>query len=134
MPGKIDWFARGLPVEGDQEPVPRVKDVLRDDVVRAGLDEPVGQVRTHVERSPYRFALVVADGGTLLGRLRKRALEGDANATSEQVMEPGPSTVRLDTDARKLAERLRQRDLKTAVVTDPEGRLAGVVRLADLDR
>jgi IMP dehydrogenase len=134
MPGKIDWLARGLPVEGDQEPVPRVKDVARDDVVRAGLDEPVGQVRARVERSPYGFALVVSDAGTLLGRLRKRALEGDPNATSEQVMEPGPSTVRLDTDARKLAERLRQRDLKTAVVTGPDGRLAGVVRLADLDR
>ena len=130
--GKIDWFARGLPVEGEQKPVPRVKDVVRDDVVRAGLDERVGQVRTRVERSPYGFALVVSDGGTLLGRLRKRTLEGDPNVTSEQGMEPGPSTVRLDTDARKLAERLHQRDLKTAVVTDPEGRLAGLVRLADL--
>jgi Mg/Co/Ni transporter MgtE len=134
MPGKIDWLARGLPVEGDQKIVPRVKDAVRDDVVRAGLDEPVGQVRTQVERSPYGFALVVSDGGTLLGRLRRRALEGDPNAISEHVMEPGPSTVRLDADARKLAERLRQHDLKTAVVTDPEGRLAGVVRLADLDR
>jgi Mg/Co/Ni transporter MgtE len=132
MPGKIDWLARGLPVEGDQKPVPRVKDVVRDDVARAELDEPVGQVRTRVERSPYGFALVVSADGILLGRLRKRALEGDPRATCEQVMEPGPSTVRLDTEARKLAERLRQRDLKTAVATDPEGRLAGVVRLADL--
>jgi Mg/Co/Ni transporter MgtE len=111
----------------------RVKDVVRDDVVRAGLDEAVGRVRAQVEQSPYGFALVVSDGGVVLGRLRKRALEGEPNATSEQVMEPGPSTVRLDTDARELAERLRQRDLKTAVVTDPDGRLAGVVRLADLD-
>jgi CBS domain-containing protein len=134
MPGKIDWLARGLPVEGDQKPVPRVKDIVRDDVVRAGVEEPIGQVRTRVERSPYGFALVVANGGTLLGRLRKRALEGEPNASSEQLMEPGPSTVRLDADARELAERLRQRDLKTAVVTDPEGRLAGVVRLTDLDR
>jgi CBS domain len=134
MPGKIDWLARGLPAEGDQKPMPRVKDVVRDDVVRAGLDEPVGQVRPRVERSPYGFALVVSDAGTLLGRLRKRALEGNPNATSEQVMEPGPSTVRLDMDVRKLAERLRGRDLKTAVATDPDGRLAGVVRLADLDR
>ncbi len=133
MPGKIDWLARGLPVEGDQEAVLRVKDVVHDDVVRAGLDEPVGQVRTRVERSPYGFALVVSDDGTLLGRLRKSALEGDADATSERAMEPGPSTVRLHTEAGKLAERLRQRDLKTAVVTDPEGRLAGVVRMAELD-
>jgi len=55
------------------------------------------------------------------------------NATSEQAMEPGPSTVRLDTVASELAQRLRQHNLKTATATDPEGRLAGVVRLADLD-
>jgi Mg/Co/Ni transporter MgtE len=134
MPGKADWLARGLPVEGDQKPVLRVKDVVHDDVVRASLEEPVGHVRARVEQSPYGFALVVADGGTLLGRLRTRALEGDPDATSEQAMEPGPSTVRLDTIASELAQRLRQSDLKTATATDPEGRLAGVVRLADLDR
>lgn len=134
MPGKVDWLARGLPVEGDQEPVRRVKDVVRDDVVRARLEEPVGQVRRRVERSPYGFALVVAEDATLLGRLRKRALEGDPENSSEQVMEPGPSTVRLDTAASELADRLRQRHLRTAVATDPEGRLAGIVRLADLDR
>jgi len=47
-------------------------------------------------------------------------------------MEPGPSTVRLDADGRELAERLRNRDLKTAIVTDPKGRLAGIVRIADI--
>jgi Mg/Co/Ni transporter MgtE len=134
MPGKLDWLARGLPVEGDQEPVRHVKDVVRDDVVRARLEEPVGQVRRRVERSPYGFALVVAEDGTLLGRLRKRALDGDPETSTEQVMEPGPSTVRLDTDASELADRLRQRHLRTAVATDPEGRLAGVVRLANHDR
>ena len=134
MPGKADWLARGLPVEGDRKPVRRVKDVVRDDVVRATLDEPVGHVRGRVEQSPYGFALVVADGGTHLGRLRKHALEADPDATSEQAMEPGPSTVRLDTVASELAQRLRQRNLKTATATDPEGRLARVVRLADLDR
>ena len=134
MPGKADWLARGLPIEGDQKPVRRVNDIVHDDVVRASLNEPVGHVRGHVEQSPYGFALVVADGGTLLGRLRKHALEGDPDATSEQAMEPGPSTVRLDTVASELAQRLRQRNLKMGTATDPEGRLAGVVRLADLDR
>jgi hypothetical protein len=134
MPGKADWLARGLPVKGDREAVRRVKDVVRDDIVRASLEEPVGQVRGRVEQSPYGFALVVADGGTLLGRLRRRILEANPDATSEQAMEPGPSTVRLDTVASELAQRLRQRNLKTATATDPEGRLAGVARLADLDR
>jgi Mg/Co/Ni transporter MgtE len=128
----MDWLARGLPIEGEQEPVRRVKDVVRDDVVRAALDEPVGPVRERVEASPYGFAFVVAADGTLLGRLRRSHLEGDQEGVAEAVMEPGPSTVRLDMRADELAERLRDKELKTAVATDPEGRLAGVVRVADL--
>ena len=60
-------------------------------------------------------------------------LEGDPDATAEAVMEPGPSTVRPDIAAGELAERLRKRDLKTAVVSDPEGRLIGVVLRRDLE-
>jgi CBS domain-containing protein len=129
----MDWLARGLEVEGEQDPEPRVKDLVRDDVVRASLDERMGDVLPRVLESPYGFALVVSDGGILLGRLRKSALEGDPDVTAEHAMEPGPSTVRLDTAADKLAERLGERDLKTAVVSDPEGRLVGVVRRGDLE-
>jgi len=133
MPGKVDWLARGLPTEGDQEPAAQVKDVVRDDAVRARLDEPVGQVRERVERSPYGFALVSARDGTLLGRLRRSHLDGDPETLAGQVMEPGPSTVRLDTPAGNLAKRLRDRGLKTAVVTDPEGKLVGIARRPDLE-
>jgi hypothetical protein len=42
----------------------------------------------------------------------------------------GPSTVGAD---RPLAERLRSRELRTAVVTGPDGRLLGVVRRADME-
>src|SRR5215212_1664062 len=69
--GKADWLAHGLPTEGEQARVPRAKDVLRRDVVTAGPEEPVGVVAARVAGSPYGFALVVAEDGTLLGRLRK---------------------------------------------------------------
>jgi CBS-domain-containing membrane protein len=49
-------------------------------------------------------------------------------------MEAGPSTVRPDTPADQLAQRLRDRDLKTAVVTTPEGQLIGITRRHDLER
>ena len=133
FPGKADWLARGLDTEGDQEPVRRVKDAVRDDVVRALLDERIGAVRERVEASPYGFALALSRDGTLVGRLRRRHLDGGADALVEQVMELGPSTVRLDMKASELAERLRDRDLKTAVVTDPDGKLAGVVRVGELE-
>ena len=132
MPSKVDWMARGLPVEGEEEAAAQVKDFVRDDVVRAALDDHVAQLRERVAKSPYGFALVVSADGTLLGRLRRAALESRPGLAAEQAMEPGPSTVRLDTDPRKVAERLQERDLKTAVVTDPEGKLVGIVRRADL--
>jgi CBS domain-containing protein len=131
--GKADWLAHGLPTEGEQARVPRAKDVLRRDVVTAGPEEPVGVVAARVAGSPYGFALVVAEDGTLLGRLRKAMLDADPAARAEQVMEAGPSTIRADRPLAELAERLRRRELRTAVVTAPDGKLLGVVLRADME-
>jgi CBS domain-containing protein len=131
--GKADWLAHGLPTEGEQAQVPRAKDVLRRDVVTALPDELVGVVAARVAGSPYGFALVVANDGTLLGRFRKAMLDADPAARAEQVMEAGPSTIRPDRPLAELAERLRRRDLRTAVVTTPDGKLLGVVLRADME-
>jgi Mg/Co/Ni transporter MgtE len=90
-------------------------------------------VRPRAQASPYGFALVVSDDRVLLGCLRRAALDGDPSLAAEQVMEPGPSTIRTDTPPRELLDRLRQRDLRTALVTTPDGELLGVVRRADLE-
>lgn len=132
VPGKVDWLARGLPREGDNAGERRAVDAARDDVVTARLDDRVGDVRPRVDASPYGFAFVTADDGTLLGRLRKAALDGDPNARCEDVMDSGPSTVRADTPLDDLRDRLDKRGLTTAVVTTPEGVLMGVVRRGDL--
>jgi CBS-domain-containing membrane protein len=102
-------------------------------VVTALPEEPVGQVAARVARSPYGFALVVANDGTLLGRLRKAVLDADPAVRAEEVMEAGPSTVRADRPLGELAEGLGSRGLRTAVVTAPDGRLLGVVRLTDME-
>jgi Mg/Co/Ni transporter MgtE len=132
--GKADWLAHGLPTQGEHADVPRAKDLLRDDVVTARLDEPVSAVRPRVARSPYGFAFVLAEDGTLLGRLRKAALEGDPAAAAQHAMEPGPSTVRADSKLEKLTARMRQHNLKAMVVTTPEGRLLGVIRRDDAEQ
>jgi rhodanese-related sulfurtransferase/CBS domain-containing protein len=134
VPGKADWLAHGLPVEGEHADVPTAGALARDDVVVCGLDAPVAGVRKRVERSPYGFALVTAADRVVLGRLRASAMKGAApDATAEEVMEPGPSTVRADTPARDLARRLAERDLTSAVVSTPEGRLIGIARRSDLE-
>jgi CBS domain-containing protein len=134
VPGKADWRAHGLPVEGEHADVPTAGGLARDDVVTGRLADPVGPIRGRVELSPYGFALVTTEGGILLGRLRGSMMrDAPAEATAETVMEPGPSTVRADTLASDLAQRLAERDLRTAIVSTPEGRLIGVVRRTDLE-
>lgn len=132
MPGKVDWLARGLPREGEKADEPRAVDFAGQDAVTCRLHDRVGEVRRRVEASPYGFAFVLSDGGVLLGRLRKAALERDPDATAESVMEPGPSTVRADTQPARLRQRLQDSHLSTAVITDPDGRLLGVVHRDDL--
>jgi Mg/Co/Ni transporter MgtE len=112
-----------------------VRDVLRDDPVTCGLADRAADVRERIEASPYGFALAVAPAGTLLGRVRGSALRDcDPGARIEEVMEAGPSTVRPDSALGPLVERLRERDLRTAVATTPEGKLLGVLRRAEAER
>jgi rhodanese-related sulfurtransferase/CBS domain-containing protein len=130
-PSKVDYLARGLPREGEKAGERRAVDLLRDDVVRCRLGDPIESARAEVEASPYGFALVLDDDGVLLGRLRQAALVS-GTATAEEAMEAGPSTIRADTTVEKLRERLEGRGLNFAIVTDPDGVLMGIVCRADL--
>lgn len=132
LPGKVDWLARGLPREGARASEPRVLDFARRAVVTCGLDDDVATVRARVRASPHGFALVLGDDAVLLGRLRRDALEAVGTTRAEDVMEAGPSTVRAHSDPRQLRERLERQGLTSAVVTDPDGRLLGVVRRDEL--
>ena len=131
--GKLDWLARGLPREGEKAGERRAFELLADDVVTCALADAVGAVRDRVAASRYGFAFVVSPGGVLLGRLRRAALEGDADARAEDVMEAGPSTIRADSQLEPLLERMQSRELTSLPVTDLEGRLLGVVRRADIE-
>jgi CBS domain-containing protein len=133
VPGKVDWLARPLPVEGELAGARTAAKLANRDVVTCRLDTSIADVRARVAGSPYGFGLVVHDEDLVLGRLPMSAMkEAAADARAEDVMSPGPSTVRADTDAAELADKLDKKDLKTAIVTDPEGRLIGVVLRRDL--
>jgi CBS domain-containing protein len=131
--GKADWLAHGLPREGETADAPRALDLAVDDAVTCRLEDRVRDVRTRVAASPYGFAFVVSADRVLLGRLRQGALEGDPELTADAVMEPGPSTIRPDAALTPLAERMRSSDLTSLPITDPEGRLLGIIRRRDLE-
>jgi CBS domain-containing protein len=134
VPGKLDWLAHNLPVEGEQANVPTAGRVARGDVITCRLDERVGAVREPILASGYGFGLVTSSDWVVLGRLRRSAMDCDPGRRVEEVMEAGPSTVRPDTTAAALAKRLAERELHFAIVSDPEGRLVGVARREELER
>lgn len=120
------------PIEGERADEPTVGQYARDDVVTCGLDDQVGAVRTRVADSPYPFALV-SSAGVVLGRLRASMLDCDPQLRAEEVMEPGPSTVRPHKTAAGVAQDLAKRELRWAIVTTPHGELLGVAARAELE-
>jgi Mg/Co/Ni transporter MgtE len=130
--GKAEWLANGLPREGDNASVVYAGEVVDADPPRCALDTSVADIRTMLDGSRYGFCLVLSARRVVLGRVRGSTLaDAHPDATAEQVMEGGPSTVRFDTRADELVQRLAKRDLKTAVVTTPSGCLVGVFHRAD---
>ena len=71
--------------------------------------------------------MVVDERGIVLGRLRRRALADDSNATVEETMTEGPSTVRPSIGIEAIVERMRKSNLTSFVVTTSDGKLVGLV-------
>lgn len=133
--GKADWLAHDLPSEGRLAGRPSAGALARTDVPTCSLDETAAHVLARLASASHPFALVLSPAGVVLGRLRRSALaEARPDARAEEVMEPGPGTIRPDHPLDELLERLRARQLSTAIVTTPEGTLIGVVHRADVER
>lgn len=133
--GKADWLANGLPREGEQAGVPYAGDLADITPPTCALTDTIDDVRSALEGTPYGFCLVVNERRILLGRVRRSALDAAGpSATAEDVLEAGPSTIRFNTPARDLVQRLAERDLKTAIITTPSGCLSGVFHRAEAER
>lgn len=125
--GKADWLANGLPREGASTAVPHAGELVDHAPPTCTLTATVADVRARLDDTRYGFCLVLNEHRILLGRVRRSGMEvAEPTATAESVMEPGPSTVRFDTPARELAQRLAEKHLTTAIVTTPSGCLVGV--------
>ena len=132
--GKADWLANGLPREGENANVLFAGELADPDSPTCALRDTLAEVRAALDGSRYGFCLVLSERRILLGRVRRTAMEGaEANAPVESVLEPGPSTVRFDTPARDLVQRLAGKHLKTAIITTPSGCLVGVFHRADAE-
>jgi rhodanese-related sulfurtransferase len=130
---KVDWLAHGLPVEGTHADRPTAGSLAREDAATSALESSVGEVTSAITASPYGFALVLGPDSVLVGRVRRSALDGLAEGDPiEPIIEPGPSTIRPHLAAKELRDRFENSDVRTLVVTRPDGTLLGVVRRDDI--
>lgn len=120
---KVDWLASGLPTERAEPAAPRVSLVLETNVATCAPTALVNDLRV---ASDAREWVVVTEESVVLGRLRLDGASG-GDMTAEEVMHPGPTTVRAHEDLASTWERMTKRNVKSILVTTPEGVLLGVV-------
>jgi CBS domain-containing protein len=133
-PSKVDWFAAGLPMEGGLADVPTVGGMARGDVPTCAPGEKVGEVRGRVREAGWDRCVVVNEERVVLGLLREKELASDPEAIAEEAMRPGPTTVRPDTPAEKMAGRMRKRGTASVLVTTPDGELVGLMYQEDAEQ
>lgn len=124
--GIADWKAAGLAVEGTPDRPLRALESIRPDVPTCGPKSSLGEARPLLTRE-WDSCVVVDCDGVVVGRLRQTALGERDEAMVEQVMEPGPGTVRPDSLLEPLVDRLSRRDIPHVLVTTPQGRLLGLL-------
>ncbi len=131
--GKADWFAAGLPREGRLASAPRAGDRVRHHDVVCRLSDPLGEIADRLRDAGEETCPVVNAEGIVLGRVRGSASGGAIGGTVEEVMEPGPTTVRPNTMLESILERLRARNLDSVLVTTSDGRLVGTLDVEDAE-
>jgi hypothetical protein len=132
QPGKDDWLAARLPVEGRSAATPRAADVARRDVPTCLLREGVGEVARRVRDESWPLAAVLNEQRVVLGRLRPEDLDRHPEAVAEEIMVPGPRTIRGAREAGEMGRWLDERRVPGVLVTSAEGELIGYVRREDV--
>lgn len=133
--GKIDWISHGLPTEGSGPHYAVAGEVAdRDAVLACPVGASVGEAAAELDSVPHDYCVVLNDRDIVLGRLRTRNVQGPPDARVEQVMEPGPTTVRPSEPAAGLLERMKKRKVPAVIVTTTKGRLVGAATQEALER
>jgi CBS domain-containing protein len=74
-----------------------------------------------------RSLVVTNDHRIVLGRVHPRRLDAADATPVEEVMEPGPTTVRAHEPLAPLLDRMARRGVDEVIVTTPQGELLGVL-------
>ena len=130
--GKADWGSYGLPLDGRADSSTRVARVAATEVPTCRLDE---RVRDVAARQPdgWDVCVVTNDARIVLGLLGRSALRSNQQATVEDAMTAGPSTIRPSARLDAIRKRMHEQNLSRIIVTRSDGVLLGVLRAEDIE-
>ena len=129
--GKSDWIAAGLPTVSQSVGSPTAGNTLRAGDIVGHVGERLGDVARRARAEGGDEVIVVDDRHVVLGRIRGAAFDGDPDALVEDVMRPGPATIRPDTPLETVVATLGPAGVSSTLVTDPDGRFIGTVYVED---
>lgn len=125
VPGKSDWTAAGLPREGESANTPNAGDVVHKDVPRCYFRQSLAEATQAVEKDGRGFCVATDENDVVLGMLYRD--EDRRDGTVEHAMRSGPTTIRANEPLGPLIERMERAGVDAILVTDPEGRLLGLL-------
>ena len=134
VPGKVDWFASGLPTEGKLASVPTIGEAAWRDVPTCAPVEKIGVVRERVRKMSWDRCVVVNKERVVLGLLREKELSSDPKVPLEDAMRNGPATLRPNEPVEKMAKRMQDREATAVLVTTSDGRLVGLLFREDAEQ
>ncbi|UGY91253.1 CBS domain-containing protein [Streptomyces gobiensis] len=127
VPGKTDWMAAGLPREGHSAQTPNPGDIAQPTPPTCHFTSPAAEAYERMRAEDHNFCVAVDDDTVVTGMVYLGE-QGDADGKSvEQIMRPGPTTVRASEPLQPLLGRMEKAQVDAILVTDPEGRLLGLL-------
>lgn len=129
LPGKVAWFAAGLPSEGTNGDAARAGALARP-VETCGIDATIGDVVDRFD-GPGSVVIVTHDD-VVVGLLRAEVGGLPAATPVTDAMQPGPPTVRPSIQGAELAESMAGDHQDRVLVTTYTGKLLGLIHKDDL--
>lgn len=133
VPGKADWLAAGLPREGEAADTVLAGDVADRNVPLCTVDQPLDHAVDMLDETGRRVAVVVDGDEVIVGLLHHEDAAAGSGGSVGDAMRPGPVTVRADEPVAPLLERMTRAGIALVPVTDPEGRLLGLLAREHLE-
>jgi rhodanese-related sulfurtransferase len=125
--GKADWLSAGFDTEGAEASKPRLKQILKRNVLTCAPRDRVGVIKNR-RPNPTDVCVVLNDRGIVLGLIEGEAWEQDPLRTAAEVMNPAPRTFRPNSDPVEVMKDMRKDELENALVTTSDGELLGYIQ------